>query len=120
MSGYAAHGEGFETSAWGQCSHAEGYKTLVYLTDTKDPTLSGWCAHAEGFETSAIGYASHADGVHSISKHKHSYAWNGNIGTPYESKGDGTFCINPKGGLKGIYIGGKPLEDLIKDIVAGS
>ena len=63
-SGRYSHAEGSGTSASGSYSHAEGDRTSV----------SGDCSHAEGLRTSAIGSYSHAEGYYAISRGTRSHA----------------------------------------------
>jgi hypothetical protein len=98
-SAYASHAEGVNTTASGEVSHAEGSYT----------TASGEASHAEGSYTTASGGASHASGFLSVASHEASFAWQGSDGgygeSPYGSHGNGTYNINPVGGLAGLWIG---------------
>ena len=102
---------GNNVTASGKYSHAEGSGT----------TASAFYSHAEGGSTTASGVCSHADGYVARAKDDYAYSWNGNYETdiPYESHGNGTFNVNPVGGLDGFYIGEKTLSEAISDGVAG-
>ena len=109
-SGDHSHAEGSATTAAGDYSHAEGSVT----------TAAGDYSHAEGVETTAAGDCSHAEGVYAYTKEQDSFAfaWNGDLERlemydPYESHGEGTFNINPVGGLNGFYIGEQTLAAIL-------
>ena len=105
-SGDYSHAEGNETSASGGYSHAEGYQT----------SADGAASHTEGYQTLALADYSHASGIMSETKSGHDYAfvWNGDqeINHSYASNGQGTFNINPYGGLGGFFIGDRSLQDI--------
>jgi hypothetical protein len=63
-SGSYSHAEGGETQAIGEGSHAEGRQT----------TASGDYSHAEGEYTQAIGFVSHAEGANTIAQEQFSHA----------------------------------------------
>lgn len=72
-SGVFSHAEGNNTTATGNQSHAEGNGT----------TASGECAHAEGDGATASGNYSHAEGINTLSKGESSHAEGSNT----EAKG---------------------------------
>jgi hypothetical protein len=98
-SGRYSHAEGIGTLASGRYSHAEGYYT----------TASEYYSHAEGYYTTASEYYSHASGSKSVASNITAFAWqgtDGGYGEPeYGSHGNGTYNINPVGGLAGLWIG---------------
>lgn len=106
--GTFAHGN--SVSAIGRGCHAEGRATIA------GGTVTTFAAHSEGWNTSAFANYSHAEGVHVgiPSADKFAYAWNGvsaaSASGGYSSHGEGTFNINPSGGLDGFYIGDTPLS----------
>lgn len=106
--GTFAHGN--SVSAIGRGCHAEGRATIA------GGTVTTFAAHSEGWNTSAFANYSHAEGVHVgiPSADKFAYAWNGvsaaSASGGYSSHGEGTFNINPSGGLNGFYIGDTPLS----------
>ena len=109
-SGIYSHAEGSATTAAGNFSHAEGSAT----------TAAGDYSHAEGVETTAAGDYSHAEGFYAYTKEQDSFAfaWNGDLERremydPYESHGEGTFNINPVGGLNGFWIGEQTLGGIL-------
>ena len=104
-----AHAEGVGTTAAGKYSHVEGFASQT----------TGAGSHAEGFQTSANGVFSHATGIYSNANDDYSWCWNGLSSTPYASKGEGTFCINPLSGLSGFYIGEQNLEEIISARAGG-
>lgn len=87
------------------------------LANGEDVAASGRGSHAEGTITTALGSGSHTDGFNSRTREIDSYAfsWNGDItrADPYESHGEGTFNINPAGGLGGFYIGEQTLAGIL-------
>jgi hypothetical protein len=116
-SGYASHAEGYSTFANGDYSHAEGYDTTAagsyshaegYSTFT-----SGDYSHAEGDNTYAYGDYSHAEGVNANANEIYAFSWNGDESTTYNSHGEGTFNLNPLGGLSGLWIGGSNLATIL-------
>lgn len=106
--GTFAHGN--SVSAIGRGCHAEGRATIA------GGTVTTFAAHSEGWNTSALANYSHSEGVHVgiPSTDKFAYAWNGvsaaSASGGYSSHGEGTFNINPSGGLDGFYIGDAPLS----------
>ena len=113
-----SHSEGYKTTTAGDCSHAEGDQTYA----------GGQKSHAEGGEVSALGFASHAEGRSTLARANYShtegvksetlkndiysYVWQGGrTGQPlsnikwYQSHGEGTFNVNPIGGVSGFFIG---------------
>lgn len=113
--GKFAHAEGRDTTADGRYSHAEGSHNIA----------GGLASHAEGFMNKAVGYASHAAGYRAVSKDDYSYTWNNGGGSEvdpfnpnskaYVSKGTGTYCINPEGGINGFYIGSGSLKSYLEE-----
>ena len=104
---------GKDVTASGYHSHAEGYNTAS----------PGSYSHAEGRETVASGDYSHTEGFRSQTKvnDNFAYSWNGD-GTrtePYFSHGEGTFNVNPAGGLGGFWIGEQTLEAIIAAAISG-
>jgi hypothetical protein len=74
-------------------------------------------ALVHGMKLSADGSFSEVHGVHakSLSSHSYAYVWNGEISQYYSSNGEGTFSLNPKNGLSGLYIGQKTLADILAE-----
>jgi len=98
-----SHAEGVGTAASGGGAHAEGNSTLA----------SGNSSHAEGYTTTASGYGSHSSGYNSVSSNATSFTWQGSDGYAeqvYGSHGNGTYNINPVGGLYGFWIGKTNLQ----------
>ena len=93
--------------ASGPGSHAEGINTVA----------SGKYSHTYGVNTFAQADYSYAGGLHAETKTGDDYAfvWNGDgeIDDTYSSNGQGTFNINPAGGLNGFYIGKHTLPAII-------
>ena len=106
---FYSHAEGSETVAAGATSHAEGLLTIA----------NGQSSHAEGWNTAAYGSYSHTEGCYSKTRTDDDYAfvWNGDdtktVESPYTSNGEGTFNINPVGGLAGFYIGEQTIAEVI-------
>ena len=105
---YYSHAEGSDTVAAGATSHAEGLLTIA----------NGQSSHAEGRNTAAYGSYSHTEGCYSKTRtdDDYAFAWNGDdtktVESPYTSHGEGTFNINPYGGLGGFFIGDRSLSDI--------
>ena len=97
VGGEYAHAEGSSTSAGAPYSHTEG----------KNCTTS---PDAEG---------SHASGINADAVHREAFVWNGDGSVNYQSKGDGTFSINPKNGRRGFYIGDESLYVIVKSLEEG-
>ena len=119
---------GFDVSASGPYSHAEGVETIAYEgahAEGIGTTAMGNYSHAEGQNTVAIADGSHAAGIYSytLRYHDYAYAWNGDgsksENNPYTSHGAGTFNINPEGGLGGFWIGEQTLEAIIAAAISG-
>lgn len=103
-SGLASHCEGDNCQAKGYSSHAGGYSSQAY---GKQSFAHGYDAHANGDYAVAFGLKATCDD-------KNGFVWNGtNNNKTYIGKGEGSFCINPKNGAKGFFIGGQSLSDLI-------
>ena len=121
--GKYSHSNGRETNATGEASHAEGYRTTAEghysHAEGNNTTASGFYSHAEGSSTIAGGLVSHADGFKSYATNNYSFAWNGSTKNTYGSHGDGTFNINPVGGVDGFYIGEKNLKTIITEVASG-
>ena len=74
---FAAHSEGWQTTASGGASHAEGYKTKAvgkYSHAEGRQTTAYFGAHAEGISTIASGLQSHAEGYLTKAQGKTSHA----------------------------------------------
>lgn len=113
--------QGADNRADGLCAHAEGTNTVA----------SERFAHSEGYETVASGVAAKASGLYSISSGRatialgadshasndFSFVWNtydkGPAGHYYGSHGIGSFNINPRNGLAGVWIGETNLQNHI-------
>lgn len=111
-SAQSSHAEGNSTVASGFASHSEGCTTVA----------RGNCSHAEGRYTTANGTYSHSSGVSSIASNDYSYVWSGVLPptnpnvqqNKYGSNGEGTFNVNPIGGVNGFYIGTDNLTSIIQ------
>ena len=103
--GSLANGSG--VSAYGLGSHAEGINTVA----------SGKYSHTYGVNTFAQADYSYAGGVHAGTKigDDYAFAWNGDSTKDYTSNGQGTFNINPAGGLDGFYIGEQTLALILSN-----
>ena len=103
---------GNNVTASGQGSHAEGLETVA----------SGVYSRADGMFTEALGPGSYALGymTKTLPSHRHAFVWNGyGLATEkYPSNGEGTFNINPIGGVNGFYVGEKKLSEVISDGIA--
>jgi len=112
-SGENSHAEGVYTTASGENSHAEGFGTIASgdysHAEGAYTTASGEYSHAEGTSTTASGGYSHASGFNSVASSITAFAWQGSSGyldePEYGSHGNGTFNLNPVGGLAGLWIG---------------
>lgn len=64
--------------------------------------------------SSASGYA-----ASTLSSDNYAIAWNGDgsraMSDAYTSHGPGTINLNPAGGLSGIYVGERPLSEIVAD-----
>lgn len=104
--GASSLANGNNVTASGQGSHAEGLETVA----------SGVYSHADGMFTEALGPGSYALGymTKTLPSHRHAFVWNGygGIFEKYTSNDEGTFNINPIGGLDGFYIGEKTLAEI--------
>ena len=87
-----------------------------------DTVASGNYSIATGHGTKATGDYSRADGVNAVASHDYSYVWSGTVTADGErigtSKGEGTYNVWTKDGVKGYYISGVPLETTIVNTVA--
>lgn len=122
-----SHAEGSGTHANGDYSHAEGYNTRA----------NGSFTHAEGGETTAgrsdgnLGRYAHAAGFNAYATNTTAFAWNGSAKDnpsasgasvdyvpPYGDHGNGTYNINPVGGLYGFWIGETNLGSILEQFVS--
>ena len=106
--------EGFKCRAMANGAHAEGSYSIAQY------------GHADGEGCSAEKNASHALGVSAYAKHNSSYVWQGGPADkthygvpPYESHADGTYNINPVGGIDGFWIGSKTIRTIIEEVSGG-
>lgn len=119
-----SHSEGCCSKATGKYSHAEGmYCNTGYAAHAEGISCNAVMlgSHAEGQQTSSFGYYSHASGYRASVglNHRWAFCWQGNnSGSIYSSHGEGTFNINPKNGLSGLYIGEDTLADILADSLA--
>lgn len=90
----------------------DGVTVSSQLSNGNNAVASGKYSHAEGKDTQASGECSHSDGVNAIAKDDFSFVFNGDQTKVVESSGEGTFTVNPVGGLKGFYISGKSLSEI--------
>lgn len=147
--GLCAHAEGYMCSATADYSHAEGNKcsaTADYShAEGQQSSASGICSHAAGRSSTSAGSYAYANGFWAFANGDYSlalgykvktgedaksgsraFAWNGDatIEHYFSSHGEGSFNINPKGGVLGFYIGEKNLQDIIdariKELVKAS
>jgi len=97
--GDKSHAEGYFSAAIGQYSYAGGYRAVTAESGNMSYSTSG------GFTSSVV------------NPHRAAFAWQGQSGSStrdwYHSHGDGTFNINPIGGLAGFYIGDTSLNDIL-------
>lgn len=137
-SGFASHTEGYQTSATISAAHAEGYLTYAKgaysHAEGNQTSAIGMYSHAQGEKTKAqrdnahaAGYMCEANAWNStaigrysrvLSTDNNAFVWQGLHETInpsfYESKGLGTFCINPKdSALSNVWIGSRNLSDII-------
>jgi hypothetical protein len=102
---------GYEATASGsEASIAIGRKT----------TASGIASIAIGYWNSATAWAAMSLGRFCTASNDASFVWSGASGESsyYGSKGDGTFCVNPTGGVNGVYIGEDSLGGILNERVA--
>ena len=115
--GKYAHAEGQQTSALGQNSHTEGRCTIANAENAHAGGLSCEVA-AAAYNSIALGRCSRVQKYH-----KNAFVWQGHSvsssNTYYESRGEGTFCINPQdSALSNVYIGSQNLNDIISNRTA--
>jgi hypothetical protein len=104
QSGCAATGPGGST-ALGESSTASGLSGATALGSfTTASGLSGATALGS-FTTASGGFGATALGFYAIAEHNSSFVWSYGVPNPYGSHGDGTFNINPIGGLSAFYVG---------------
>ena len=126
----ASHAEGVQSEANGSGAHAEG-GAVLNTTSYKGGTASGPGSHAEGYKTLASGHWSHAGGeqtsavgrcTFAIGDHAQAlsndmFVWNGIRNSTYiptnNNASIGNFCINPKNGIAGFYIGTSSLANVL-------
>lgn len=100
--GYGSHAEGYRNLAIGDYSHANGAFNKTGIRAYASGRGNG--AYAEG--STAIGY-SNTDSYDSntLNFARKSFAWSGNGQYVISEDKEGTFNINPVGGVNGFYIG---------------
>lgn len=122
-SGRLSHGQNVTNSgpysfAGGECVKATGQDAFAtgYYTEA-----TGFCTVATGGRTKATGSYAEAHGQLAHSTNGRAWVWNGprSDSSPiYGSHGDGSWNINPAGGLSGAYVGETNLADHIAAAVA--
>ena len=92
-----------------------GDKSAVTIGNRGNYGQVGAASFAQGFSVTPSALASHASGVFSEipDDDKYAFAWNGNDQIRYKSHGEGTFNVNPYGGLDGFYIGDETLAAIL-------
>ena len=106
-----SHAEGSFTFAGGMCSHAEGNYSVAH----------GHTAHAEGNKCVADGSCSHAAGSNANALAANQWVWSGNGSYGKSLSGvAGSFCINPKDGLSGFYVGQKSMYQHLAEFGAAT
>ncbi len=108
--GYYAFAHGEDAEAPGLESCASGYHV----------TASGFAARATGGWSQALESYAEAGGYAAVASNAMSHVWNAgpNTNNTYGSHGDGTWNINPVGGLDGTYIGETNMADHLAAAVA--
>ncbi|MBQ0032819.1 MAG: hypothetical protein KBT68_08470, partial [bacterium] len=123
--GNYTHAEGVYTHAEGAATHAEGGYTHA----------EGDSTHAEGGYTTAgksfgnFGMYAHAAGFNAQATNVTAFTWNGsakdipstdptsqNYVAPYGDHGNGTYNLNPAGGLRGLWVGETNMADHIANL----
>lgn len=66
---------------------------------------AGTGSFAHGFSAQANADYSTAGGYKAKATHMQSFVWSGQTGNDYESKGQGTFAIDPVSGILGVFVG---------------
>lgn len=99
------------------------FKNLKYLDEEKISTgslevgsaIAGTNSLAVGTNVSAVGQYSVALGYNSQALSNQAFTWNGDntYVTKYQSHGEGTFNINPRNGLSGMYIGQQTFASIL-------
>ena len=128
----AAHAEGVQSEANGSGAHAEGGAVLNGIA-YKGGTAKGAGSHAEGYktwaegnwsyaggeQTSAVGRCTFAIGDHAQALSDDMFVWNGVQNSTYiptnNNASKGNFCINPKNGIAGFYIGLSSLGQILRN-----
>ena len=116
--GQGAHAEGVQSEAQSGYSHAEGWNTRAngegaHAEGSGAKALKKY-AHAEGYQSEANNIGSHAAGFKAKANADYSWCWNGLSSTSnYTATNEGSFCINPKDGAAGVFVGTQSLADLI-------
>ena len=91
-------------------SRGAGAVGLASFANGVNVVASGAASYAEGRVCTASGYYSHASGFNSVASNITAFAWQGAASGQYAepeygSHGNGTYNINPVGGLEGLWIG---------------
>ena len=105
--------------AGGQNSKAKGKQAFVFGNNAE---ANGGSALAHGYRTIADKDNTYCLGLNAKAKDLQSFVWSG-IYSPsdvkYESRGESTFCINPKNGISGFYIGSDNFVQCVLSAIAG-
>lgn len=95
-----------------------GNPTAVTIGNRATNRLVGASSFALGTNTAASGTCSIAMGYRACATNDYSFVWNRGITIiPYYSHGNGTFNLNPTGGLGGLYIGATSLADTLAGLL---
>ena len=119
-----SHAEGYHCSAYGNYSSAKGMLNSAHgeysqvsgrgSTTHGDYSVScGYIALSEGAYSFALGYRARTGDDNT--GHRYALTWSGDESNNnyYSSHGNGTFNLNPKGGVLGFYIGDRNLQQII-------
>ena len=109
-SGMCSHAEGSDTTAYGDYSHAEGYNTTASKAKShaegSDTAADGISSHAEGNMTTASGANSHAEGIGTNASGYASHAegyYTTASGANSHAEGVGTIASGAASHVQGTY-----------------
>ena len=123
-SGYCSASFGYGAKARGRYSFAHGLDSIAndYCSFAvgEGAVANSSRSVAMGYILTANAHDSIALGNHVFSAHPYAMAWSGSsASTQYNSHGNGTFNVNPEGGLAGFWIGETNLHDHIVAVAGG-
>lgn len=109
----------YDVGALPLVADASGQLSAVTIGNRLGWVFVGTNSFSQGDGHEASGYNAIALGANATVNHDYAYVWNGDGSSWIVSKGDGTFCVNPVGGIDSFYIGEQSLRNILMQNISG-